>query len=104
MKTTRNVMNLLELQTCLVKQSAELICRALLTAKGHHHLQIDKRMRMAHRLARLQDDIGDEHPAVLGHRRAAIRQDLDRFLIIPVVQHALYEIRIVAWSHVSEEV
>src|SRR5207302_4775854 len=84
-----------------VKQRAELLLRSLAAAEQDEHLEVgDLR---AIRLVRSRDDrLDQQYLPALRQRLAAVREDADRLLVVPVVHDVLEQICVSRRNEVEE--
>src|ERR1051326_3062572 len=85
------------------EESCKFLLGALLAARHHHHVQIEKLRKV--RLVVLRHHAIDDYDfCVARHLVAAILQDRDSALVVPVVNNPLHDVSVAACGHCLEEV
>src|SRR5262249_52710618 len=87
----------------LIEQRLVLLLGALASAGGEQHLDVealaDERL-----VAGWNDELDDQQPSALLHRAMTAREQRQRTLIVPVVQHVLEQVGVAARGYAREEV
>ncbi len=93
-----------ELQARSSEEGPKFGFRALSTPRRpHQHLYIEQLAR-GRLITRQNDCLHYEHPAAWDYRLSAVREDLLRALIIPIVKNVLEDVRLTLPGYASKEI
>jgi hypothetical protein len=88
----------------LTQQCAKLGFGPLLSARSRNeHLQVCE-SREVGLVGRFQDELNQQHRAVRPHRAAAVSQDRDRVMVVPIVNDVFRDIRVRAFGNGLKEI
>src|SRR5262245_32396413 len=91
-----------ELEPGTGEQIAELLAGALLSAGDDQHVDVEQLAEVG-RVAGTEDVLHDQHSPRRSHRVAAVAQDAERGLVLPVVQDVLHPVPAGVCRHAVEE-